>query len=104
MPTVIVDGIEVEIGEKERLNGVQAAARAGVEIPRYCWHPGLSVVASCRMCLVETGTRNAETGAISMMPKLVPACQTPAKAGTVFVTESETVKKARAMVEEDLLI
>ena len=104
MGTVLVNGVEVEVADDERLNGIQAAARAGVEIPRYCWHPGLSVVASCRMCLVETGTRNPETGAISMMPKLVPACQTPAKAGTVFVTESETVKKARAMVEEDLLI
>ena len=56
------------------------------------------------MCLVETGTRNAETGDISMMPKLVPACQTPAKDGTVFVTNSEKVRQARAMVEEDLLI
>ncbi len=104
MGIVLVNDVEVEVADDERLNGIQAAARAGVDIPRYCWHPGLSVVASCRMCLVETGTRNAETGAISMMPKLVPACQTPAKPGTVFVTESETVKKARAMVEEDLLI
>ena len=104
MPTVIVDGIEVEIGKGERLNGIQAAERAGIDIPRYCWHPGLSVVASCRMCLVETGTRNAETGAITMVPKLVPACQTPAADNTVFVTNSEKVHKSRAMVEEDLLI
>lgn len=104
MATVIVDGREVELKEGERLNGIQAAARAGVEIPHYCWHPGLSVVASCRMCLVETGRRDPQTGAISMMGKLVPACQTPATDNTVFVTESETVRKARAMVEEDLLI
>ncbi len=39
-----------------------------------------------------------------MMPKLVPACQTPAKDGTVFVTNSDKVKQARAMVEEDLLL
>jgi NADH-quinone oxidoreductase subunit G len=104
MGIVLVNGVEVEVADNERLNGIQAAARAGFDIPRYCWHPGLSVVASCRMCLVETGTRNPETGAISMMPKLVPACQTPAKPGTVFVTESDAVKKARAMVEEDLLI
>ena len=77
---------------------------AGVEIPHYCWHAGLTVVASCRMCLVETGTKNKDTGDIAMMPKLVPACQTPAKDGTVFVTNSELVRKARAMVEEDLLI
>jgi len=104
MATVTIDGTEIEIGEGERLNGIQAARRAGVEIPHYCWHPGLSVVASCRMCLVETGTRNAETGEISMLPKLVPACQTPARDGTIFATQSEKVKHARACVEEDLLI
>jgi NADH-quinone oxidoreductase subunit G len=104
MPLVLIDGKEVELADGERLNGIQAAHRAGVEIPHYCWHPGLSVVASCRMCLVETGTRNAETGAITMVPKLVPACQTPATPNTVFVTTSDKVRQARAMVEEDLLI
>jgi len=104
MAIVIIDGKEVELAPGERLNGIQAAARVGVDIPHYCWHPGLSVVASCRMCLVETGTRNAETGAITMLPKLVPACQTPATDNTVFVTNSEKVEKSRAMVEEDLLI
>ncbi len=104
MPTVYIDNTPVEIGSEERLNGIQVARRAGVEIPHYCWHPGLSVVASCRMCLVETGSKNAETGDVQMVPKLVPACQTPARDGTVFVTNSEKVAHARAMVEEDLLI
>jgi NADH-quinone oxidoreductase subunit G len=104
MPTVFVDGIEVAIGEKERLNGIQAAERAGIEIPYYCWHPGLSVVASCRMCLVEVGKKDEKTGKIAMQPRLAPACQTPATEGTVFVTKSEKVKSSRAMVEEDLLL
>lgn len=104
MPTVIVDGIEVPLGEKDRLNGIQAAARAGVEIPHYCWHAGLSVVASCRMCLVECGKKDDKTGKIAMQPRLVPACQTPASDGTVFITNSDKVKNARAMVEEDLLL
>lgn len=104
MPVVIVDGREIEIGAQERLNGIQAAKRAGVEIPHYCWHPGLSVVASCRMCLVENGRRDPQTGKVTMQPKLVPACQTPAGDGSVFVTNSEKVAAARAMVEEDLLL
>lgn len=104
MGIVIVDGIEVEIRDDERLNGIQAAARAGVSIPYYCWHPGLTVVGSCRMCLVETGTRDAATGAITMLPKLVPACNTLARDGVVIVTQSEKVQQARAMVEEDLLL
>ncbi len=104
MAIVIIDGQEIEIGDDEQLNGIQAAQRAGVDIPHYCWHPGLTVVASCRMCLVETGRRDGETGDVTMLPKLVPACQTPARDGTVFVTNSEKVTDARAMVEEDLLI
>lgn len=104
MPTVIVDDQEIEIGADERLNCIEVARRAGVEIPHYCWHPGLSVVASCRMCLIQAGTRNAETGEVSMIPKLVPGCQTPVKDGTVIVTNSEAVQESRARVEEALLI
>jgi len=104
MGVVLVDGKEVAIGDHERLNGIQVAKRAGVDVPHYCWHPGLSVVASCRMCLVETGTRDPATGKVTMMPKVVPACQTPAKDGTVFITNSPKVQQYRAMVEEDLLI
>ena len=54
MAEIIINGQTLEIGDDERLNGIQAAKRLGIEIPHYCWHPGLSVVASCRMCLVET--------------------------------------------------
>ena len=104
MSTVIVDGQEIEIGADERLNCIEVARRAGVEIPHYCWHPGLSVVASCRMCLIQAGTRNNDTGEISMIPKLVPGCQTPAKDGTVIVTNSDAVQESRARVEEALLI
>ncbi|MCB9875227.1 MAG: (2Fe-2S)-binding protein [Planctomycetaceae bacterium] len=104
MATVFVDGQEVELAAGERLNGIQAAARVGADVPHYCWHPGLTVVASCRMCLVETGRRDPATGEITMLPKLVPGCQTPATDGTVFVTKSEKITAARAMVEEDLLI
>ena len=104
MAKIYIDDRELELGEHERLNGIQAAEQLGIKIPHYCWHPGLSVVASCRMCLVETGRRDPASGDVSMVPKLVPACQTPATDGTVFLTDSEKVRSARAMVEEDLLI
>jgi NADH-quinone oxidoreductase subunit G len=104
MATITVDGKDIQIGDDERLNVIQAADRAGVAIPFYCWHPGLSVVASCRMCLVETGTKNKETGEISMVPKLVPACQTPAKDGTVVVTDSPRVRANQNFVQEGLLL
>jgi NADH-quinone oxidoreductase subunit G len=104
MATITIDGKEIQIGDNERLNVIQAADRAGVAIPFYCWHPGLSVVASCRMCLVETGTKNKDTREIAMVPKLVPACQTPAKDGTVVVTDSDKVRANQHFVQEGLLL
>jgi NADH-quinone oxidoreductase subunit G len=91
------------LGDNERLNVVQAAKKAGVEIPHYCWHPSLSVVASCRMCLVEVGEKKPD-GSVAMMPKLVPACQTPARDNTVVVTDSKKVKEAQAATLEYLLL
>ena len=94
MATVTVNGTDVAIGDKERLNGIQAAARAGVEIPHYCWHAGLSVVASCRMCLVEIGQKKPD-GTVAMQPKLIPGCQTPVTDGMVIVSDSPKVKAAQ---------
>ena len=58
MATITINGQEHALPEGERLNAIQAALRFGVEIPYYCWHPALSVVANCRMCEVEVGTRD----------------------------------------------
>src|SRR5262245_54430444 len=102
MATVIVNGQPIDIGA-DRLNLVQAAARAGVHIPTYCWHPALSVVASCRMCLVEAGERKPD-GTVAMQPRVVPACQTPARDGTVVVTNSPKARFAQQQTLEDLLI
>ncbi|MFQ3652618.1 MAG: 2Fe-2S iron-sulfur cluster-binding protein, partial [Gemmataceae bacterium] len=88
--SVTVDLIPVEIGD-EKLNCIQAAQKAGTFIPHYCWHPALSVVASCRMCLVEVGERKPD-GTLAMQPRLVPGCQTPVKDGTVVVTTTPKVK------------
>jgi len=102
MATVIVNDQPLDIGA-DRLNLIQAAQRAGVFIPHYCWHAGLSVVASCRMCLVEVGEKKPD-GTVAMQPRVVPACQTPAKDGTVVVTNSEKAKNAQAQTLEALLL
>jgi NADH-quinone oxidoreductase subunit G len=101
MATVYVNDKPVDIGN-ERLNLIQAAQKGGVFIPHYCWHPALSVVASCRMCLVEVGEMKG--GKPAMQPKVVPACQTAAKDGTVIVTNSERAKQAQAQTLESLLL
>lgn len=103
MPTVYVNNKPVEIGADERLNCIQAAERAGVEIPHYCYHPALSVVASCRMCLVEIGDKKPD-GSIAMQPKLFPGCQTPVKDGSVVICDSDKVKAAQKATLEYLLL
>lgn len=102
MAIVFVNDRPVDIGT-ERLNLVQAAMKAGVFIPHYCWHPALSVVASCRMCLVEVGEKKPD-GTVAMQPRVVPACQTPAKDGTIVLTNSDKAKAAQAQTLEALLL
>ena len=77
MATIIINNSEYTIPEGEKLNAIQMAQRVGVDIPYYCWHPALSVVANCRMCEIEVGTKDPKTGEIKLLPKLVPGCQTP---------------------------
>lgn len=101
MAVVIINDKPVDIGN-EKLNLIQAAKKAGIEIPHYCWHPSLSVVASCRMCLVEVG--EMKDGKPLMQPRVVPACQTPAKDGTVMITNSEKAKFSQERTLESLLL
>jgi NADH-quinone oxidoreductase subunit G len=102
MATVYVDDKPVDIGN-DKLNLIQAGLKGGVFIPHYCWHPAMTVVASCRMCLVEVGERKPD-GKIVMQPKVVPACQTPAKDGTVVLTKSQRARHAQQQTLESLLI
>lgn len=101
MATVYVNEKPVDIGN-EKLNCVQAAEKAGVLVPHYCYHPALSIVASCRMCLVEVG--EMKDGKAVMQPKVLPGCQTPVKDGTVIVTDSPKAKAAQAGTLEGLLL
>lgn len=104
MPTILINNREVEIPAGRRLNAIEAGRLVGAKIPHYCWHPGLSVVGSCRMCLIEVGTRDPKTGKITMQSKLTPGCNVIVTDNMVIVSDSEKVARARAMVEEDLLL
>lgn len=92
MPKCTIDGKEIEFAPGENL--IKVAKRAGVDIPVFCYHPGLSVVAQCRMCYVE----------IEKMPKLQTACSTMPTDGMVVKTNSEQVIKGRAGTMEFLLL
>jgi len=90
--TCTINGVQVEVPKGTRI--IEAAEKAGVGIPHYCYHPGLSAPAMCRMCLVE----------VEGAPKLQPACVTTVADGQVIHTESEKATAARTGVLEFYLI
>jgi NADH-quinone oxidoreductase subunit G len=93
VPKVTINGrtVEVEAGT----NLVDAAIKAGVQVPHYCYHPRLSVVGQCRMCLVK----------IDGMPKLQAGCSTQVmKDGMVVHTDVPEVEEAQKGMMEFFLI
>jgi NADH-quinone oxidoreductase subunit G len=118
MPTFKIDGREIPFEQGDTI--IKAAHKAGIDIPHYCWHPGLSVAANCRMCLVEVlppPGRPAMTLDIlrwdaqkdayvpDKKPKLLPACQQSCAPGMEVLSESSPhVDEARSAVQELLLL
>ena len=84
---------EIDIEVEEGLTVLQACEKAGVEIPRFCYHEKLSIAGNCRMCLVE----------MEKSPKPVASCAMPAAEGMNIKTNTEFVEKARKGVMEFLL-
>lgn len=92
MINIEIDGKLVETARGSTV--MDAAHKAGVYIPHFCYHKKLSIAASCRMCLVE----------VEKAPKPLPACATPASDGMKVHTHSEMAVKAQKGVMEFLLI
>ena len=92
MPTIEIDGKKVTV--PDGWNVIQAAEKLDIEVPHYCYHPGLSISGNCRMCLVE----------IEKMPKLQIACNTKVTEGMVVKTASPKAKAAQAAVLEFILV
>ena len=87
-----IDGREINARKGQTV--LQAALEAGTKIPYYCYHPGLGIDGSCRVCIVK----------IEKMPKLQTSCSTPVADGMVVQTQTPDVVEARASVFEFLLI
>lgn len=104
MPTITINGQKFEFTPGQTI--LQIANAHGVEIPQYCYHEGLSVVASCRICLVECQVPNPKTGQIEpfMGGKLVPSCQQTAMDGMVVFSDSPKAVANQKAVMEFLLI
>ena len=89
--TLIVDGKKLTVPAGTLL--IEACKSTGIEVPSFCYYPGLSLQGACRMCLVE----------VEKMPKLQTACTTPVAEGLVVTTESDKIKQARKSMLELLL-
>jgi NADH-quinone oxidoreductase subunit G len=90
--TLTIDGRQITVDKTRTV--LQAAIESGVKIPYYCYHPGLGIDGSCRVCIVK----------IEKMPKLQTSCSTPVAEGMVVHTQTPDVVEARASVFEFLLI
>jgi NADH-quinone oxidoreductase subunit G len=90
--TVTIDGMPVSVPEGTTI--LEAAERLGVVIPRYCYHPGLSAPAVCRMCLVE----------VEGAPKPAPSCDQQVQDRMIIHTASPEARKARRAAVEFLLV
>ena len=85
---LIVDGKKVTAPAGSLL--IEACKSVGIEVPSFCYYPGLSLQGACRMCVVK----------IEKMPKLQTACTTVVTEGMIVATDSDEVRQARkAMVE-----
>jgi NADH-quinone oxidoreductase subunit G len=104
MPTITINGKKCDFTPGQMI--LQVANANGVEIPQYCYHDGLSIVASCRICLGEAFTPDAKTGQLApyMGGKLFPTCQTPCSDGMVVYTDSPKSVANQKAVMEYLLI
>ena len=90
--TLTIDGRQVTVEKGKTV--LQAAIESGISVPYYCYHPGIGVDGSCRVCIVK----------VEKMPKLQTSCSTMCTDGMVVHTRSEDVVAARASVFEFLLV
>ncbi|MBP8257748.1 MAG: (2Fe-2S)-binding protein [Opitutaceae bacterium] len=113
--TVNIDGKEIAV--PKGTNVIEAARLAGVDIPHYCYHPKLTIVGNCRMCLVEMGmpavdpatkspVMDPTTGKqkINWIPRPQIGCATNASQGLHIRTQTPQIKDCREGVTEFLLI
>ncbi|MHC5004783.1 MAG: NADH-quinone oxidoreductase subunit G [Planctomycetota bacterium] len=103
MPQIIIDGKTLEFEPGQTI--LQVALDNDIEIPHYCYHPSLSIVASCRICLAEVWAPNPRNdNKLEPIPKLLPTCQTTAAEGQVVYTDSPKSIANQKAVMEYLLI
>jgi NADH-quinone oxidoreductase subunit G len=104
MPSITLNGRVCEFQPGQLI--LQVANQAAIDVPQYCYHDGLSVVASCRICLAEIWMPDKASGKLApyMGGKLFPTCQTACIDGMVVYTDSPKAVANQKAVMEYLLI
>ncbi len=104
MPSITINGRVCAFNPGEVIT--QVSNRETIDIPQYCYHDGLSIVASCRICLAEIWMPDKATGKLAphMGGKLMPTCQTACIDGMVVYTDSPKAVANQKSVMEYLLI
>jgi len=103
MPAITINGQPYDFEEGETI--LQVAIRNGIEVPHYCYHPGLTIVANCRICLAEVWAPNPRNNnQLEPIPKLLPTCQTTCGDGQAVYTDSPKSIANQKAVMEYLLI
>ena len=90
--TLEINGESVQVAKGSMI--IQASDKAGIPVPRFCYHEKLPIAANCRMCLVD----------VEKTPKPVPACATPVMEGMKVYTQSKRALDSQRNVMEFLLI
>ncbi|HBS28404.1 MAG TPA: hypothetical protein DEB06_02895 [Phycisphaerales bacterium] len=106
MPSITINGRPLEFKPGQTILQVaNSAPGGGIAIPQYCYHDGLSIVASCRICLAEVWAPNPRNNnKLESMGKLLPTCQTACTDGMVVYTDSPKSIANQKAVMEYLLI
>lgn len=103
MAMITINGTPCEFTAGQTV--LQVATEHGIDIPHYCFHEGLSIVASCRICLAEVWAPNPRhDDALEPIPKLLPTCQIPAVDGQRVYTNSPRATANQKAVMEYLLV
>jgi NADH-quinone oxidoreductase subunit G len=106
MPKVTINGQELDYSPGQTILQVaNAVPGQGAAVPQYCYHDGLSIVASCRICLAEVWAPNPrKNNELEYLGKLLPTCQTTCTDGMVVYTDSPKSIANQKSVMEYLLI
>lgn len=97
MPTIFVDGQELQVNDGENI--LEACLNAGLDLPYFCWHPAMGSIGSCRQCALVQYQNEEDTRG-----RIIMGCMTPVTEGARFSLNAENATEFREAVVESLML